>query len=46
MEKLDLQTFRELKQEVIDIRNKYKEAYEIEEYLSDEEEKQFLFSIN
>ena len=42
MEKLDLQTFRELKQEVIDIRNKYKEAYETEEYLSDEEEKQFL----
>ncbi len=42
MEKLDLQTFRELKQEVIDMINKYKEADDRGEYLSDEEVQQFL----
>lgn len=42
MEKLDLQIFRELKQEIIDYVNKYREAEERGEYLSDEEQEQFL----
>ena len=42
MEKLDLQIFRELRQEIIDYMNKYREAEERGEYLSDEEEEQFL----
>lgn len=42
MEKLDLQIFRELRQEIIDYMNKYREAEERGEYLSDEEEQQFL----
>ena len=42
MEKLDLQIFRELKQEIVDYVTKYKEAEERGEYLSDEEEQQFL----
>lgn len=42
MEKLDLQIFRELRQEIIDYMNKYREAEERGEYLSYEEEEQFL----
>lgn len=42
MEKLDLQIFRELRQEIIDYINKYREAEERGEYLSDEEQQQFL----
>lgn len=42
MEKLDLQIFRELRQEIIDYMNKYREAEERGEYLSDEEKQQFL----
>ena len=42
MEKLDLQIFRELKQEIIDYMNKVREAEEREEDLSDEEEEQFF----
>lgn len=42
MEKLDLQIFRELRQEIINYINKYREAEERGEYLSDEEQQQFL----
>lgn len=42
MEKLDLQIFRNLKQEIVEYIAKYQEAEERGEYLSDEEEKQFL----
>lgn len=42
MEKLDLQIFRELRQEIVDYITKCKEVEEREEYLSDEEEEQFL----
>ena len=42
MEKLDLQIFRELRQEIVDYITKYKEVEERGEYLSDEEEEQFL----
>ena len=42
MEKLDLQIFRSLKQEVVEYIEKYKEAEERGEYLSDEEQQQFL----
>ena len=42
MEKLDLQIFRELRQEIVDYITKYKEAEERGEYLSDEEKEQFL----
>ena len=42
MEKLDLQIFRELRQEIIDYMNKSREAEERGEYLSDEEKEQFL----
>ena len=41
MEKLDLQIFRALRQEIIDYINKFREAEERGEYLSDEEEEQF-----
>lgn len=46
MEKLDLQIFRELKQEIVDYITKYKEAEERGEYLSEEEEEQFLARYN
>lgn len=42
MEKLDLQIFRELRQEIVEYMTKYIEAEERGEYLSDEEEEQFL----
>lgn len=42
MEKLDLQIFRNLKQEIVEYIAKYQEAEERGEYLSDEEEEQFL----
>lgn len=42
MEKLDLQIFRNLKQEIVEYIAKYQEAEEREEYLSDEEVEQFL----
>lgn len=42
MEKLDLQIFRELRQEIVEYITKYREAEERGEYLSDEEEEQFL----
>ena len=41
MEKLDLQIFRALRQEIIDYINKFREAEERGEYLSDEEGEQF-----
>lgn len=42
MEKLDLQIFRNLKQEVVEYMQKYKEAEEREEDLTEEEEEKFL----
>lgn len=42
MEKLDLQIFRNLKQEIVEYIAKYQEAEERGEYLSDEEKEQFL----
>lgn len=42
MEKLDLQIFRNLKQEIVEYIAKFQEAEERGEYLSDEEEEQFL----
>ena len=42
MEKLDLQIFRNLKQEIVEYIAKYQEAKEREEYLPDEEREQFL----
>ena len=42
MEKLDLQIFRELKQEIIEYMTKYREAEKRGEYLPNEEEEQFL----
>ena len=42
MEKLSLETFRALKQEVIDYVEKYNEASERGEYLSDGEEQKFI----
>ena len=41
MEKLDIQTFRNLKQEIVEYVAKYQEAEESGEYLSDEEEEKF-----
>ena len=42
MEKLDIQTFRNLKQEIVEYVAKYQEAEESGEYLSDEEEEKFI----
>ena len=42
MEKLDLQIFRELKQEIVDYMTKFKEIEQRGEYLSDEEGEHFF----